>query len=155
VFDESGQIHDFNPGISANGVFWTVRLPDSALSIQFPFGNAQLTAHNLDADDYFNLNNALSVQLGGPALHTPAEVPATVSFQINWHDVVERFKLNLAKAGFRGEYILTNSTTTWSAQAPAAQGAPSFSFHSTSSENAFSVLGRERNGKFFFGPVTV
>jgi hypothetical protein len=75
-FDPDHQIHDFNPGIARNGLFWTVPLPDDAVAHDhLPDRRARLTVRDLRVEDFGNLINALK---DGPS------VPARVSFDVSW-----------------------------------------------------------------------
>jgi len=71
------QIHDFNPGIEQNGLFWTVILPTDAVQVDLNAGTATLGAHDLHMKDYGNFKNALTGYAGQP-------VPAVVSFTVPW-----------------------------------------------------------------------
>jgi len=142
------QIHDFNPGISPEGVFWTVPIK-GGVDVDFDDGTAELEVTNLDVDDYFNVVNALLDQSGQAGNHTPTEIPARVSFEINWRHVRDRFVVENATERYAASVILNESSIQWTAHEEAAEGAPSFTFHSTSSTNVFSMLAREKNGRFF------
>lgn len=142
------QTHDFNPGISPQGVYWTVAVPPEGVQINFGAGTASWQLDNFANQDYFNLQNAL-VRQAGIGENGPPPVPATASFMLSWSGVTQRLQRRDAAQGFEGEYVLNTSQLQWSGEAPAASGEPSFSFRSTSSRNGFSMLGRERNGSFF------
>ena len=58
------QLHDFNPGITQNGLFWTVVLPSDAVQVDLSAGTATLEVHNLHLQDYFTLENALTGNIG-------------------------------------------------------------------------------------------
>jgi hypothetical protein len=64
-------VHDFNGGIAPSGLFWTLRVPDSALSISKNGKTAHLHVENIDVVDDLQI-------FGG------ANIPATVSFDITW-----------------------------------------------------------------------
>ncbi len=149
------QTHDFNPGINANGVFWTVPIPDNAVDVQFGAGEAFMALNNFAVSDYFNIVNAL-VRQGNVTLPPgvgpfgPDDIPARVSFDILWSGRGQKVHVKDATAGFRGTYLLDTSTVlSLSASEAAAGGQPSFQFFATSSTNEFSLLGHERNGRFF------
>jgi hypothetical protein len=144
----TNQIHDFNPGITPEGVFWTVPIKDG-VDVDFEDGEAELEVSNLEVDDYFNLVNALLDQSGQAGNHTPVEIPAHVSFEVNWRHVRDRFSVENAAEQYSASVILNESSIHWTAHEAAAEGAPSFSFRSTSSTNIFSMLAREKNGRFF------
>jgi hypothetical protein len=117
--------------------------------VDFDDGEAQLEVENFAIDDYFNVVNALLVQSGQPPTHTPDEIPAHVTFEIDWRHVLDRFQAQNNAQRYEASVLLTESRIRWTAHEAAAEGAPSFSFRSTSSTNVFSLLARERNGRFF------
>ena len=72
-----------------------------------------------------------------------------MSFEINWRHVRDRFTVENTAERYAASVVLNESNIQWTAHEAAAEGAPSFSFHSTSSMNIFSMLAREQNGRFF------
>ena len=73
LYDPSSgeQVHDFNADIAENGLFWTIQVPDSALTISKNGKTATLHMEDVSIIDSF-------VFLGEDS------VPATVSFDITW-----------------------------------------------------------------------
>jgi hypothetical protein len=69
------QIHDFNPGIRQNGLFWTAFLPAGNVQVDLHAGTATLEAHDLHMKDYGDIENAITGD-GDPP------VPAVVSFKV-------------------------------------------------------------------------
>jgi hypothetical protein len=135
------QIHDFNLGIAASGLFWTAALPSDAVAVNLGAGQARMRAASLAVTDDFTLANALF----GTG---PPPVPATVSFAVSWSGVVKRFSVTNQSDGnrYRGRYAQVSSATIdWSASETG------FTFTSApgSSVTAFAEVGRERNGVFF------
>jgi hypothetical protein len=130
------QIHDFNPGIDASGLFWTVAIPGDAVDADFDDGEASLEVHSLHLDDYFNLGNAL---FGGG----PQEIPAQVSYEVEWRVGGETFNIRDTTNHFEGRFKEGTATIKWSGR---EQG---YSFHSDSSKTNFAEIGRESNGVFF------
>jgi hypothetical protein len=135
------QIHDFNLGIAASGLFWTAALPAGAVTVRLGAGQARMRAANLAVTDDFTLANALF----GTG---PPPVPATVSFDVSWSGVVHRFSVTNQSDGnrYRGRYAQVSAATIdWSASESG------FSFASTpgSSVTVFAEIGQERNGVFF------
>jgi hypothetical protein len=154
--DGSNQVHDFNPGITPEGVFWTVPFPKHAVHIDFngddDEGNdddhgrdrADVQVKDYGILDWFNIVNSLTRQSGaGPGSSPPART--TVSFDMKWRGSHQRVHLRNDTQKFVGDYLLDTASITWSAHV-AASG---FTFHSTSSNSLFAVIGRERNGTFF------
>ena len=77
MFESPGgsQIHDFNPGIEDNGLFWTSRINPRSVLANPGSGRASMRVRNLASRDFHDLGNALAE---GPSL------PAVVSFDIQW-----------------------------------------------------------------------
>ena len=88
--DPKNQIHDFNPGIAENGLFWTIPLPESSLDVHFGKGTGSLHVSGLDVEDYHDIVNALQ---DGPS------VEATVSFDIHWLAASRNSKRSVAGCG--------------------------------------------------------
>jgi hypothetical protein len=132
------QVHDFNPGIAPNGVFWTVAVPASSVDVDLDAGTARLQVTNLALKDYFTIGNAL---FGGG----PTPVDATVSFDMHWSGVTSREKIRDTENGFAGEFLHTGATIAWSGSEAG------FSFASSASGQTvhFAEIGHERNGVFF------
>ncbi len=132
-----GQVHDFNPGIRAGGLFWTIPVPEHALTADIPHGTATLALSDLDQEDYHNLHNAL---LDGPS------DPASVTFSMKWTASGPPMNVTDSVHRFTGRFMLSTIQIAWSASAPG------FSFVSDAAgttQNVKSVIGRERNGVFF------
>jgi len=133
----SGQIHDFNPGIRAGGLFWTQPVSADTLEVDLQRGTATLSQDDLDEEDYHNLHNAL---LDGPS------DPASVSFEMRWTAVESSMKVTDPVHKFTGKFRISTVEIAWSAKVG------SFVFVSDppgSTVNVSSVIGRERNGVFF------
>jgi hypothetical protein len=137
------QVHDFNPGITPNGVFWIVEVPDDAVKIS-PDGET-LTIH---------LENVPVVDQGSFPAGT-GTTPATVSFDIKYtksgaprhvrpisHDPLSPFN-------WAGEmWMATNSGTfsvVYNDKSFSAQGTFSSDFLPAGN---FGEMGTERNGSF-------
>ena len=103
--DPAHQIHDFNPGIAENGLFWTIPLPESSLDVHFGKGTGSLQVSGLDVEDYHDIVNALQ---DGPS------VEATVSFDIHWLGATDRFELRDAANRFAGQYCIPQAIA-WAA----------------------------------------
>ena len=130
----TSQVHDFNPGIEENGLFWTAAIDRGSVKVNLGKGSASLHVDDLDVEDYGNVVNALQ---DGPS------VPASVSFDMTWSGVGERVKIRNPDNGFAGDYIHNSATLTWSASESG------FSFSSDPLASDFAEIGHERNGAFF------
>lgn len=137
------QVHDFNPGITPNGVFWIVEVPDDAVKIG-PDGET-LTIH---------LVNVPVVDLGSFPAGT-GTTPATVSFDITYtksgapRHVRPTSRDPLSPFNWAGEmWTATNSGTfsvKYNDNTFSAQG--SFGSDFLPAGN-FGEMGTERNGSF-------
>jgi len=126
----TGHIHDFNPGISPNGVFWTDHVPRS--SVQFDLGavTASLRVTN------FAIPDTIPVPTVG----------AIVTMDIEWSGLTAEVKVKDQVNGFAGSYRECHATINWTATEP------NFGFTSDGNEvTRYAAIGRERNGEFFRG----
>lgn len=79
-------------------------------------------------------------------LPTVDPVPATVSFDVRWFDVLERHNRKEPDWGFGGEFVVTSTSIEWSSRQTG------FSFQSdpaSASRPLYAIVGNERNGVFF------
>jgi len=131
------QLHDFNPGITPNGLFWIVQVPDSAVQVS---GNT-LTIH---------LQNVAVVdQLQFPT--GTGHAPVTLSFDVTYTRSGNPRKVEpsshdpLSPFNWEGQiWTATNSGTfsaTYNDGSFSAQG-------SFSSSGFFGEMGTEQNGSF-------
>ena len=142
------QIHDFNPGITPDGLFWTLALPDNSVTVHLGSGFAALAATNLPINDYHDFGNALGG--GGPGIPGPA-TPAQLSFRVVWSGVSSRANVRntaspLDGGGLAGEFVRNAAQMEWSAAVGDLQYVSDPLATSTS---AFAEIGHERNGSFF------
>jgi hypothetical protein len=140
-------VHDFNGGIAPSGLFWTLRVPDSALSISPNGKKARVHVENIDVVDDLQI-------FGG------ANVPSKVSFDITWTAKGPRHHYKPGSSdptdpsNFDGKFRLAVATGTFS-----GSNADGFSFTTdgvaSSAEVSdvfgipgFAEMGIERNGSF-------
>jgi hypothetical protein len=137
--DPPPQVHDFNPGITQNGLFWTSIARLDQVAVDLTSGRATMEVRNLHMKDFFDLENA-TVGGGEPPR------PAVVSYRVEWTAAgpVNAFD-NIAQQ-FRGQFRNAGAQMEWSARTP------DFDFVSaplaTSTTDA-AQLGFERNGSFY------
>lgn len=125
-----GHIHDYNPMIAANGVFWTAPIP--AQSVTVDLGRVTASLHLVNF----------------PLTDTIPNVPATVTLDMEWSGKTAHVAVEDMVNGFAGDYRECRATIAWSASGGG------FSFASdaaATSVTRFAELGRERNGRFFPG----
>jgi hypothetical protein len=137
------QVHDFNPGITPNGVFWIVEVPDDAVKIS-PDGET-LTIH---------LENVPVVDQGSFPAGT-GTTPATVSLDITYtksgapRQVRPISSDPLSPFNWAGEmWTATNSGTfsvAYNDKSFSARGAFNSDFLPAGN---FGEMGTERNGSF-------
>ena len=134
----SQQIHDYSPGIPPSGLFWLVSAPHDAVQVRLGSGTASVQMTDVPVLDAHDIKNALT---GGPT------VPATVSFDIEWSNVLEQAKVTNEMQSFTGQFWKTGATIKWS-----SQNQDGFSFDSEAPDpkrNVYSVIGHIHNGVFF------
>ncbi len=69
-------LHDFNPGIGSNGLFWVLQIPDDAVTITE--NTLTISLKNASVVDQFSFPGGAGNNLGN------AGVPATLSFDITY-----------------------------------------------------------------------
>ena len=144
----SQQIHDYSPGIPPSGLFWLVSAPHDAVQVHLGSGTASVRMTDVPVLDAHDIANALTGGQGSPPIIPPiAAVPATVSFDIEWSNVLEQAKVTNEMQGFTGQFWKTGATIKWS-----SQNLDGFSFDSEAPDpkrNVYSVIGHIHNGVFF------
>jgi hypothetical protein len=133
------QVHDFNGGVLASGLFWTLPLDDDALRISSDGRRAVLDAEDVQVIDSFQAGSGLGT-------------PATMSLHVEWRatgPVTDRGKGSAVAptdpAAFLGRLAVAESTAAFSGSELG------FSFRSdggVSTHGTFAEMGRERNGSF-------
>ena len=81
MFDDpssgGAQITDFNPGVTQNGLFWTVVVGDQDVDVDLDAGTATFRAENLRMPDFRDFENAILRNGSTP-------LPGVVSFTVRW-----------------------------------------------------------------------
>jgi hypothetical protein len=141
IFSLGGeQLHDFNPGITQNGLFWIVVLPADTVDVDLDAGTATLEVHDLHVTDDYTFENSVLHNLGRPS------TPAVVSFRVVWTATGGVNVFDNAAQQFRGEFRNASAQMEYSARAG------KFEFQSdplASSTTVAAELGRESNGSFY------
>ena len=142
------QIHDYSPGIGPKGLFWIIAVPDDSVEIDLGGGRASLRLANIAVTDAHDLANSLTKGRGFPNPPIPpiAPVPAIVSFDIEWFNVLSQAHVTNEAQNFTGEFLETMATISWSAH---EKGFDFFSEPPNPVRNVYSVICHERNGVFF------
>jgi hypothetical protein len=133
------QVHDYNGGILASGLFWTLPVDDDELTFSRDGRYATLDVKRIEVIDGFTFGS-------------PTGTPAAVSLRVQWTatgPIVERGRSGAVPAtdpaAFRGEFAVARSTATISGSGFG------FSFRTNagvSTDGTFAEIGRERNGSF-------
>jgi hypothetical protein len=133
------QVHDYNGGIPASGLFWTVALPPEAFSVNAHRKHARLHLRHLPLIDQFTF-------LG------PNDSLAVLNMTIEWEALEEPVALGSGAAvpptdpaAFRGRFARARATGHFSGRQLG------FSFRSdpgASSDAGYAEIGTERNGVF-------
>jgi hypothetical protein len=71
------QVHDFNPGIRENGLFWTTIVSGDTVDVDLDAGTATLEVADIFQRDFFDFENAFTGNGGTPE-------PSRVSFRVEW-----------------------------------------------------------------------
>lgn len=132
-------MHDLNGGVAQSGLFWTVQLPDDALTVSSDGKEATLKMKDLPVVDSF--------EFGGQNI-----VPAIASFEIKWTASGPKETRGSGKsvtpdnpAAFSGEFYPAKATGTFSGSISG------FSFKSepgANTDDSYATLGTEKNGSF-------
>ena len=142
------QIHDYNVHVDRNDVFWMIPVQHDAVKVDFDSAQARLQVRGLDVFDDHDLANSLTQGLGIPSPPIPGVFPvlAKASFDVEWNGATAMANIRNTSQNFEGMFFATNTTIAWSAE---QEG---FTFESEPPDparNLISVLGREKNGRFF------
>jgi hypothetical protein len=136
-------VHDFNPGVGVNGLFWIVQIPDDAVTVTD--NTVKISLKNVAIVDQLTFPNPGGMNLGNSG------APATLSFDVTYEKsgserhVRPISKDPLSPFNWAGEMSDATNSGTFSL----AYKDGSFSAHgSFSSQGNFGQIGRERNGSF-------
>ena len=136
----TNQVHDYTPGIAPSGLFWTVRIPDSALV--GGSDSATVSIANLPLIDSFQFGN-------------PDGVPGSVTFQITWvaDGAVRHLRPSTTDPtdplSFAAQFRDAIATGTFSGQSLTMPNGSTFTFAGDgSSATTWAEIGAERNGWF-------
>jgi hypothetical protein len=137
------QVHDFNGGIGANGLFWIVQVPDDAVTITD--NTLTISLKSVAVVDQLTFPNPGGVNLGNSG------APASVSFTITYQKsgVARQVRPTsvdaLSPFNWAGQMWMATNSGTFSL----AYNDGSFSAQgSFASAGNFGEMGTERNGSF-------
>ena len=140
------QLHDFNPGITQNGLFWSVVLPADTVDVDLDAGTATLEVHDLHVKDDYTFENSVLHNIGRPS------TPAVISFRVVWNATGGVNDFDNAVQQFRGEFRNAAAHMEYSGRAGdfEFQSAPLADSTTVLFNNRLAAeLGRESNGSFY------
>jgi hypothetical protein len=131
------QIHDYNPGITNSGLFWTIAVPDESVHAELEDAEAEFRLTNLAITDYGNIPNGL--------FHIAPPKPGEVSFDIRWSGAKNRGTFTDAGQRFTMNFVQTSASISWHGRTG------SDTFHTTDGAQTavFAQIARQRSGAFF------
>ena len=143
------QLHDFNPGISETGVFWTMPVPPDSAAMNLGKGEAAFCLSDAQMPD---MGDLLTATWGGGAvdgLGMPLSpvFASTVSVEARWFDGGSKETLEDEVNQFRYVHRVTDARIKWRSIRRGAM------FESDEGPQVvdYAAIGKERNGVFFRG----
>ena len=141
MFDpgSGAQIHDFNPGVRQNGLFWTTIVDSSSVDVDLGAGTGSIEVEEIPQKDYFSFENAM---LG----NGPRPRMGIVSFRVEWTGIGPVNEYDNPAQKFRGNFQDAVAKMEWSGRSGdfVFQSAPL----ATSTTDA-AEFGEEWNGSFY------
>lgn len=131
-------MHDFNPGILPNGLFWTMSIPNDAFRVRRGGREARLRVRDIPVPDTFTFANNVSVA-------------AQISADVRWRATSRRVRRGFGNTvpendfgAFEGHFAEARCT----GRASGAETGFSFKTDMLTEDGFFAELGPERNGSF-------
>jgi hypothetical protein len=140
--------HSYDPGIAANGVFWTTPIPQGGVDVNLGAGRASLQVENVHVTDWFTVPNSLN-----PA-HPLGSAPALInSLKIDWNGASRRVEFKDSVNRFAGLFVEDSAAIEVTVTTAPTLSAHGFQFVSTpgSTSTIFAQVGHDHNGSFFPG----
>jgi hypothetical protein len=134
----SDQIHDFNPGTEASGLFWTAAIDTHDVLVNPGSGRGVMDVRRLAVPDFHDLVNAI---LGGPS------VPGIVSFRVDWAASRNMQTFRNDSLQYNGKMALTSASCAWSGETAEARYISNPD--PATQVSVYAQVGDMRNGVFF------
>jgi len=131
------QIHDYDPGITSSGLFWTIAVPDDSVDSEIEDGKARFKLSDLAIPDYGTIVNGL--------FHIAPPVSGMVSFDIRWSGATSHGSFSNAGQRFTMDFVQTGANISWHGRT----GDDTFHTTAGSQRVVFAQLARQRSGVFF------
>jgi len=139
--EPANQVHDFNPGNDALGLFWTIPIARENLRAYPEDGSVVLDLSNVALADYGTVANFF---MGKPS------IPSTLNLRIEWSgNALEEQVFHSETDNFEARLRKTTVSVTASASTPSTGF--SFSNDVSTTMTEYAVVGSERNGSFLPG----
>ena len=137
--DPPVQVHDFNPGITQTGVFWTTIVSDETVEVDLGAGTASIEVANIQQKDYFSFENAMLRNGDNPR-------QGRVSYRVEWTAIEPPTAVDNPGQMYRGEVAPALAKMAWSGRS----GDFEFQSHplDTSTTDA-AQLGSCSNGSYY------
>ena len=131
------QIHDYDPGITSSGLFWTIAVPDDSVEGEFEEAEAELKLSNLGIADYGTIINGL--------FHVAPPAAGEVSLDIRWSGAHTKGSFTNPGQRFTMEFVQTGAHISWRGKTG------SDTFHTTAGTQrvVFAQIANQRSGAFF------
>lgn len=131
------QIHDYDPGITSSGLFWTVAFPDDSVDADMEDAEARFKSSNLTIADYGTIINGL--------FHGSPPAAGKVSFDIRWSGATSRGTFTDSGKRFTMDFVQTGAHISWHGKTG------SDTFHTTDGAQRvnFAQIAQSRSGVFF------
>jgi len=140
VGDPTQEVHDWEPGIAVNKLFWTIPIAPGWAHVDPESGSARFIGRNVPVPDFHDFFNAVA---GG------SSIPSHVDFDVTWTGAGDPQHVADTTFGFVGDYVPAQATITFTARQDGSdvvyRNDPDVSAQSSP---APPVVGSERNGVF-------
>ncbi len=131
------KIHDINPGIAHNGLFWTVPMSDSSLTLSPDGLSASVSLRDFPVED--------QPKFGADTLPTYA---ARITLDMSWQAHGALMGVSDPTHKFRLQFRLATARIAMRITVPET-GFMFISDPAETSETIFAMLGTDQNGLFF------
>jgi hypothetical protein len=137
VGTNQNQIHDFNPGIAASGLFWTTRVPGRSLRVSPGSGRAAWRLGDFEIPDFHDILNSLH--------HGKPVGTGVVDMRMTWSGGGQVSHVRDEANHFAGRKVTGTSHISWTV----TMGDFCFTADESGQNSLTSEVWKERNGVFF------
>jgi hypothetical protein len=132
------QIHDLNPGIRRDGLFWTTVIHPEDVSVNLDAGTATFEVEDFHTEDYGSFENAIGEE--------SPPVPVIVSFKVQWSVSGNVLHFDNLAQMYRGDFQYGNAQIEYRFRTPHVDVVSAPLADSTT---VAAQLGSESNGSFY------